>query len=80
MESLECAARIRAKATNQHGDDLPEDLHHDYTVTFDGDKEYFTLEVRDDQNKVKSIPLTLEDLTKINLAYAAFLRMKQEAA
>lgn len=80
IESLEYTARIRPRAINKDGDDLPEDMHHDYTIKFDASQEHFTLEVRDDLNKVKSMPLNWQDLERINLAYASFLRMKGEAA
>jgi len=78
LESLEYTARIRPRAVNAMGDDLPDDMHHDYTLSFGHG--YVTLCVLDDGNKEKRIPITRDDLQKINEAFAAYDKMLEVAS
>lgn len=74
LESLEYVARVRARSIDKHGDDLPEDGHHDYTLRFVND-ESAELLAYDNCGKPKSIPLTEADVTKMLAAFGAYRNM-----
>lgn len=75
LESLEYTARIRSTAVHPDGDDLPEDMHHDYTLHFDG--KGIDLNARDDRGVIKRIPLTASDIEKMSEAVDTFRRLQE---
>ncbi len=73
-ESLEYTARIRARSVCINGDDMPDDMHHDYMlhITQGG----MVLEYMNDQ-KCQSVPLTLGDIEAINAACEKYRQMRK---
>lgn len=75
MESFECVSRIRAESTNQNGDDMPSDAHHNYTLRMNVGG--IDLYAQDDRGEFKRIPLTEAEIHRMSDAvknYKAMLK------